>query len=110
MTRKPFSFGSDTEMKTLTLIGRRWFQRTYGNTYHAVEIVADGKSVARIGPCYGYGSQWEQTAAEWLDSAGLLPMRDAKGRMLPLWIVCRDAGVELTRNVSDVARERDLKF
>ena len=47
----------------LTIIGRRWFERTNGNTYHSVEIYDEnGKQLARVPFAYGYGSQYQQTA------------------------------------------------
>ena len=41
--------------------GRRWFQKTYGNTYHSVRIFKDDKQVAYIPFIYGYGEQFLHT-------------------------------------------------
>lgn len=55
----------------LHIEGRRWFQKTYGNTYHSVRIWKDGKQVAYLPFQYGYGEQWLQTAWEWLGENGM---------------------------------------
>jgi hypothetical protein len=57
-------------MKQLHIEGRRWFQKTYGNTYHSVRIWADGKQIAHLPYQYGYGEQWLQTALDWLREQG----------------------------------------
>jgi hypothetical protein len=49
---------------------RRWFQKTYGNTYHSIRIYVNDEQVHH-NPCnYGYGDQWLQTAIEWLHENG----------------------------------------
>lgn len=57
--------------------GRRWFQRTYGNTYHSVTIFKDGEVVARCPHAYGYDDGYLQTALELLKDKGLAP-KDAE--------------------------------
>lgn len=60
-------------IKTLHIEGRRWFQRTYGNTYHSVRIWIDGKQIVYIPFSYGYGEQWLQTALDWMRAQQLIP-------------------------------------
>lgn len=50
--------------------GRRWFQKTWGNTYHSVRIFEDGKQIAYLHYQYGYGDHFLQTAWEWLGRNG----------------------------------------
>jgi hypothetical protein len=52
----------------LFYIGRRWFQKTYGNTYHTVEIkdVYNQKQLTYTSMEYGYGESFRQTAHKWL--------------------------------------------
>jgi hypothetical protein len=57
-------------MKTLQLIGRRWFDRTYGNTYNSVAIYVDGELVASLPYGYGYADYYLQRAMEWLEKNG----------------------------------------
>ena len=64
-------------MKKFRLIiidARRWFDRTYGNTYHSVTVTIKharrADLVLRVDYEYGYGEQYLQTAHELLHKAG----------------------------------------
>lgn len=86
-------------IKTLNIVGRRWFQKTYGNTYHAVKVYVNNEILIN-NFCYGYGSQYLQTAIELLQKAGyniktFLDLRSIKG---------------FTETVTDVQRKKDLIF
>lgn len=85
---------------SLHIDARRWFQRTYGNTYHSVRIFKDGALVANIPMRYGYGEQWLQTAIDWLRRNGY---PDAQYGTLYLREVLKG-----TYSVADVARQKDL--
>ena len=81
------------KMSSLVLIGKRWFNRTCGNTYHSVEIIIDGKTVH----CCPYANGW-------------LPGRE-KTEGTPgeaLWRYCERMGIQYVRNVTDVKRKKDL--
>jgi len=87
-------------MKSLHISARRWFQKTYGNTYHSVNIYIDGQMVHRVPFAYGYGEQWLQTAIDWLRlngypdaEYGTLYLRETLGG---------------TYQCEDVQRKRDL--
>ena len=72
--------------KNITLIGRRWFQKTYGNTYHSVTVLLDGEPVHNSGRCYGYGDQYEQTGLDWLQANGHIDRtQHANGSHEPMW-------------------------
>ena len=73
---------------SVTIIGRRWFQRTYGNTYNTACIIADGFAFD-LPKEYGYGDYWAQRCREWLREVGY-------------------RGAIVQGGVSDVLRERDL--
>lgn len=87
---------------TLHISGRRWFQRTYGNTYHSVTIFKDGAQIAHLGPHYGYGDCYLQTALDWLKENGHAPKDAEYGTRY----LREELGA--TYSVSDVARQRDL--
>lgn len=96
-------------MKTLTVIGRRWFQRTAGNTYHTVRIIVDGAHVHTSKITYGYEAAYEQTAADWLESQGLITLeRYPNGGKECLWRACERLGIAYTRFADDVSRKKDL--
>lgn len=49
---------------------RRWFQRSYGNTYHSVDVWVGDNFVGQVPFTYGYGEQYLQTAHDILVKAG----------------------------------------
>jgi len=94
---------TEQETKSIVIMGRRWFQKSYGNTYHTVSVVVNGEPVFDSGECYGYGDHYVQTAGEWLERNGIIGENHR-----PLSLYCRERGIDYVCNVSDVARERDL--
>ena len=96
---------------SITLYGRRWFQKTYGNTYFSTVIYVNGEHVHTLEKEYGYGDQWQYAAQEWLFENGYLDdvKRAAYGGLTPnLRMYCEDKGIEYVSGVCDVERERDL--
>lgn len=68
-------------MKKYLIIGRRWFDRINGNTYHSVEIVEiilgrEDETIATIPMTYGYGDQYKHTAYDELIRLGLAKEED----------------------------------
>ena len=102
--------------KSILVVGRRWFRKTYGNTYHTATIYVDGECVHKSETHYGYGDHYVQTAWEWLVHAYFpkhlpLGMRDsaiaeAHGQWPRLW--CEKHGIAFRYECADVAREKDL--
>ncbi len=84
----------------LHIDAKRWFQKTYGNTYHSVRILRDGHEPIYLPFQYGYGEQWLQTAIDYLRANGF-PQAEYGTRYL------REV-LGGTYSVSDVARRKDL--
>lgn len=95
---------------SVTVIGRRWFRRGYGGTYHTAEIIVDGVTVHKTPMQYGYGNQYEETAAQWLEAQGYITRKAyASGGHSPLWRVIRDdMGLAWNSQAIDVSRQKDL--
>jgi hypothetical protein len=98
------------KMKTLTVIGRRWFQKTWGNTHHSVEVYVDGKLIQRKDFVYGYERHYLQTAEEILVCHGFLQDLEqyANGGSESLWRYCEKHNIQFTDSVTDVSRKKDL--
>ena len=92
-------------MKNIRVEDRRWFQKTYGNTYNSVRIFIDGKPVVTLPEDYGYDSYYMQWAAEWMNQQGLTPGNEGRA-YLSIW--CQENGVDLYDDCLDVSREREL--
>ena len=98
-----------SKITSITVIGRRWFDRVNGNTYHAGEVLVNGKHAATVEYQYGYGDQYIETAAQLLDKAGLIDRAAYSfGGREPLWRYCEDHEIAYSAHVSDVSRKRDL--
>ncbi len=96
----------------ITLLGRRWFEKTNGNTYHSGIAYIDGKEVVKIDFRYGYGNQWEWELSNEMDKAGLLPgmERFSNGSHESIHRYCERMGHALVYNVTDVNRKKELAF
>ncbi len=100
---------------SIAVNGRRWFQRSAGNTYcsaHVLITFQDG-TVAELAipKQYGYGDMYLQAATDALERAGYMPGRHhaANGGAEPAWRYFReDRKIPFHYNATDVARERDL--
>ena len=63
------------EVSYIKIVAKRWFQRSFGNTYHSVHVfvaLGEGKdyrleSIGYIPFRYGYGDHYLNTAAEILE-------------------------------------------
>lgn len=87
---------------TIHIEGRRWFQRSYGNTYHKVRLWVDGQCTHSI-MRYGYGDHYLQTAWDMLQAQGIIPADQRYGGTLAL----RET-YGATYSVIDVQRKADL--
>ena len=94
-----------TRVRSIAILGRRWFEKTNGNTYFSCDIFVNGEQVHRIDFSYGYGSMYFLEGALWLKQNGYLPtQRDVEG----LRRYCQRRKIDLYDSVADVQRKRDL--
>ena len=98
------------KMSILMLVGRRWFNKTCGNTYHSCEIYVDGDCVHKIEFAYGYGDHWQYNGMLWLDANGYLPGREKRDGTPgeALWRYCERMGIKYSYSCTDVPRKKDL--
>lgn len=90
-------------VNSIMVVGRRWFERTNGNTYHSAEIYVNNNFVHKIDFTYGYGNQFEWNAMEWLKKNGYL--KEYKGNPSTY---CRENNISYNSTVADVKRKKDL--
>jgi hypothetical protein len=89
--------------KKIEIWGKRWFQKTYGNTYHTTRIYFNDKLVFESPRGYGYGDGYIQTAKDWLVANRWMPANE------PVWRYFRDdKGIDYSAHATDVKRQRDL--
>lgn len=87
----------------VVVIGRRWFERVNGNTYHSVNVSVNGEWLDGIDFTYGYDSMYEQNALELLKKH-----YNNLNNISSLWRIKYDIGCKLISTVSDVQRRKDL--
>lgn len=94
----------------LHIEGRRWFQRTAGNTYHSVRIFRDGAEVAYLPFAYGYGEQFLQSAWAWLGANGMPELLEERsnGSLKNYGTQYLREVIGGTYSVIDVQRKKDL--
>lgn len=52
------------EIKSIEIIGLRWFDKINGNTYHSTQVIINDEDSFYEGMTYGYDRAYEQTAQE----------------------------------------------
>ena len=57
------------KIESLRIYGRRWFQKSYGNTYHTTRVVVNGEEL-KSEITYGYEEHYKETARQLLDANG----------------------------------------
>lgn len=87
------------KINTLEVIGRRWFQKSYGNTYHTTTVIVNGEEL-KSDIEYGYGNAYLQTAVNLLSANGYEVPSD---NLEAFRMVC-----EYPHNAKDVDRKKDL--
>lgn len=97
------------KIQNIEVIGRRWFQKSYGNTYNTVQIRVNGDLVASLPKDYGYGEMYYQRAGQWLIENGWIKAKKSPHGGYPPLHVFRDQGkFKLNYYAIDVPREKDL--
>lgn len=95
-------------VEAFSIKGNRWFQKSYGNTYHIayIDALINGKWV-ELGATdmqYGYGDHFLVSAGAWLIENGYVECNNEY--FLSNYNVREDFAVDYT--ASDVDRKRDL--
>ena len=96
------------------VIGKRWFDRKNGNTYHSYRVVMNGEEIGYIPFAYGYDEGYRQTVFKIIQDAGYWPKTDRRlSSGFPedeynFFNYIRDNRDKFTFTVSDVSRKKDL--
>lgn len=100
-----------TDPTTITISATTWFDRVNGNTYHSAQVHVtlsdDTFSTIYVPFQYGYGEQYVDSAADSLDTAGIIEReRYSNGMSEPLWRYCRDRGIHLAKSAVETTKRR----
>ncbi len=84
------------KIKTITILGRKWWDKPNGNTYNTAQIMVNGVTVGKTDFCYGYGYYYMQAAGDWLEKNGYIKREHyPHGGSEMLWLYCSDRGIHL---------------
>lgn len=99
-------------MKSITIIGKRWFDKVNGNTYFSAVGLIDGIQKVLITYNYGYGNQFESEVFEMLEKHNFIKDVEhySNGNSETLWNYCNRKKINKAVYCIDVARKKDLKF
>jgi hypothetical protein len=103
MTTKK-KLNSFIKTESIMVVGRRWFERTNGNTYHTAEIYVNNEFVHKIDFTYGYGDQYYWNSWSWLKANGYVKGSNFESPR----IYCEKNKIKWNAAVSDVKRKKDL--
>ncbi len=56
--------GKSKKIKSIEIYGLKWFQKSYGNTYHRVKVYVNDELIAKSPITYGYGDYYIQNAED----------------------------------------------
>jgi len=90
------------EVTSVFIVGRRWFDKVNGNTYHSAEIYVNNDFVHKISCTYGYGDQYMWNGFDWLKNNGYLNYTGNPSAY------CRENKIIYNHTVCDVKRKKDL--
>lgn len=75
----PKYFRTDKSVKTIDIIGKKWFDKVNGNTYNSVQVTVNhglnNEFCFSIPFQYGYGDYYQQSALEKLQKMGVISDR-----------------------------------
>lgn len=104
-----------SEITEIYVSAKRWFQSSYGNTYHSVVLsaVVDGKwmDLAENTFEYGYGDHFVTTAAHLLKECLTdkeIKVTGDKDGFYTITRLCNHFNITLYSKVVDVKRKKDL--
>jgi hypothetical protein len=97
--------------KLINITCKRWFQKSYGNTYHTVyiEIIENNKTIKSLNTNtmeYGYGEQCYYTAVELLKP--IFPRDMETAWQYFKYFLQDELGYFVNKQIIDVNRQKDL--
>jgi hypothetical protein len=105
-----YSHSPSGKVETVTILGKRWFDRKNGNTYYTADILVNGRHVHKLPYDYGYGDHYRDEAAKWLIQNGYIQgtKNPRTGSYPPLWQLAQAQGIHVEASHVDVPRKKDL--
>ena len=103
-----------TDVKTIDINAKEWFDKVNGNSYFAANItinygLPNAQSIT-LPFQYGYGDHYVDMAKRELDELGIISLEKySHGGMAPLWKYCDDNGIILRTSKQQNCKKAELK-
>lgn len=105
-------FQKGKQYSEITVHGRKWLQRSLGNTYCTTTIYIEGTDVGQLQfelPFeYGPGEYWLQRAIEWLEANGWIVCPEGTYAKIQYPLYTDRQALKIRSDVVEVTRKRDL--
>ncbi len=107
-TPKPQTLYKGNPIRSIAVFGRRWFEKSTGNTLHTASITVNGVTLPEGPPeRYGSGDQYINTAGHWLRDKGYIDLEGFTGGWA-LKHYCEARGITFAHDSTNVERKKDL--
>jgi len=97
------------KIKTIDVIAKEWFDKTYGNSYFSADIIVNygmkDEITIKIPFQYGYEDHYRYVAFKTLQENGLVPCLP---EYVPMWQYYRDNGIIVRYTKHTGCRKKDL--
>lgn len=98
----------ETEINSISISAKRWFQKLHGNTYHVVRYSIDHGDWVELPFQYGYGNAYLTTVFEHLKKEKIIET-NKEDYTIRTW--CKRNHVTLfENNPEDVPRKKDMRW
>lgn len=93
------------KITSLFFEGQQWRQREEGTPYQAVRVWANGRLLGCVGMGYGYYTQYETNALDWLAEVGIISNEQANR---PAWKL-QEHGITVYSSLAHVGKRELVK-
>lgn len=96
------------DIREIEIIGNRWFDKVYGNTYHSVQVIINNQDIFYEGFTYGYGNYYEVTASKVILNILNIRAKNILNKEAYLLKALKDRKIKVNSSHIDVKRKKDL--
>lgn len=103
-----------SELKTIDINAKEWFDKTYGNSYFAANVTVnfgmEDQQNFKLPFQYGYGDHYIDMASQHMIKSGIIDgERHENGSYPALWQYCERNKIILRTNIQRNCKQRELK-
>jgi len=94
----------------ISLVCKKWYDKTYGNTYFSCRVLVDNEVVTTLEFQSGYGEHFKEEANRWLNDNGYIDNPShSNGSRTPLWHYCEANNIILNSSEYEVKTQKQCQ-